>query len=147
MRALFVATALAVCSSGFSPSQAESLTWDFEDVAVGQLPAHWSSAKAGEGEGSVWKVIEDKTAPAGGHVLAQAAAGPRPLFNLCVADAPPVRDLEISVAFKAVEGKVDQGGGLVWVDLLAGVLFLDGVVLAARTGDRQRHDSSPASRR
>jgi hypothetical protein len=85
----------------------------FDDATVGLLPAGWSAAKTGEGEGSMWRVVEDKSAP-GGHALAQVTAGPRPLFNLCVSDEPVVVDLEISVAFKAVSGKIDQGGGVVW---------------------------------
>jgi hypothetical protein len=36
------------------------------------------------------------------------------MFNLCVADGPNARDVEVTVAFKAVEGKRDQGGGIVW---------------------------------
>jgi hypothetical protein len=36
------------------------------------------------------------------------------MFNLCVADGPEARDVEVRVAFKAVEGKRDQGGGIVW---------------------------------
>src|SRR5205807_8663667 len=39
---------------------------------------------------------------------------PNALFNLCVADGPSLKDVEIAVAFKAVRGKNDQGGGLVW---------------------------------
>lgn len=88
--------------------------WDFEDAAVGKLPSGWTAAKTGEGEGSVWKVVEDKSAPSGARVLAQVAAGPRPLFNLCVAADTSLQDLDISVALKAVEGKIDQGGGVIW---------------------------------
>ena len=47
-------------------------------------------------------------------VLAQTASGPKGLFNLCVADDASFRDLELSVAFKAVRGDIDRGGGLVW---------------------------------
>lgn len=88
--------------------------WDFEDAAVGKVPSGWTAAKTGDGEGCVWKVVEDKSAPSGARVLAQVAAGPRPLFNLCIVDRTTFRDLELSVAFKAVDGKVDQGGGVVW---------------------------------
>ncbi len=53
--------------------------------------------------------------PAGGKALAQTSAeGPKRLFNLCVNDKVKFRDLDVSVAFKAVAGKIDQGGGLVW---------------------------------
>jgi hypothetical protein len=36
------------------------------------------------------------------------------MFNLCVTDGTDARDVEASVAFKANEGKKDQGGGIVW---------------------------------
>jgi hypothetical protein len=90
------------------------LRWDFEDAAVGKLPEGWSAAKTGKGEGSVWKIAEDKTAPKGPKVLAQTAAGPNSLFNLCVADKTSFTDVDLSVSFKAVAGKKDQGGGPVW---------------------------------
>jgi hypothetical protein len=82
---------------------------------VGKLPTGWKAAKTGEGEGSVWKVVADKTAPSGkGYVLAQTAAGPSALFNLCVATDTDYKDVDVRVAFKAVKGKKDQGGGIVW---------------------------------
>ncbi|MSQ94486.1 MAG: DUF1080 domain-containing protein [Gemmataceae bacterium] len=88
--------------------------WDFEDAAVGKLPPGWTATKTGKGEGSVWKVAEDKTAPKGPKVLAQTAAGPNSLYNLCVADKARFTDLDLSVSFKAFAGKKDQGGGPVW---------------------------------
>jgi Domain of Unknown Function (DUF1080) len=85
------------------------------NVPVGELPPGWIAAKTGEGPGSVWKVVEDATAPSAGKALAQTSAeGPKKLFNLCVAKKTSFLDLDFSVAFKAVAGKIDQGGGLVW---------------------------------
>jgi hypothetical protein len=87
----------------------------FEKGDVGKLPVGWKADHTGDGEGSVWKVVADDTAPSGsGCALAQTAEGPDAFFNLCVADDTSYRDLELSVAFKAVRGKEDQGGGLVW---------------------------------
>lgn len=114
MRTTIVAIAFAVCASALCEAHADPQTWDFDDDQADKLPAGWTVAKTGEGDGSVWKVVEDKSAPSGAHALAQVAAGPRPLFNLCVVNEPALGDLEISVAFKAVDGKVDQGGGVVW---------------------------------
>lgn len=91
------------------------LAFTFAVTDAGKLPKGWTAAKTGTGEGSVWKVVEDKTAPSGkGHALAQTAEGPRPLFNICVADDTSFKDLDASVKFKAVKGKIDQGGGIVW---------------------------------
>jgi len=87
----------------------------FAKPDLGKVPAGWKAAQTGKGEGSDWKVVADETAPGKtGHALAQTAAGPGGLFNLCVADAPVVKDVEIAVAFKAMKGEKDQGGGVVW---------------------------------
>ena len=89
--------------------------WDFEDAAIGKLPPGWSATQTGKGKGSVWKVLEDKSAPKGPKVLAQTAAEqPGGLFNLCIADKSRFADLDLSVSFKAIAGKKDQGGGPVW---------------------------------
>lgn len=88
---------------------------DLEKTPVGEVPAGWSAAKTGKGPGSVWKVVEDDSAPGGPKVLAQTSAeGPRPLFNLCIAGRTKHHDLDLSVALKAVAGKIDQGGGPIW---------------------------------
>jgi 3-keto-disaccharide hydrolase len=87
----------------------------FADAKSGALPAGWVGAKTGKGQGSVWKVVEAADAPGGSKkALAQTAAGPRPLFNLCVAEKTRFQDLDLTVSFKAMAGKVDQGGGPVW---------------------------------
>ncbi len=63
----------------------------------------------------MWKVVEDASSPSKtGFVLAQTAESPDSVFSLCVLDEGSFKDLTLSVAFKAVEGKNDEGGGLVW---------------------------------
>ena len=82
---------------------------------LGKVPAGWTVAKTGTGDGSVWKVVADETAPSKtGFALAQTAASPGAVFNLCVADEPSVKDVEASVSFKSIKGEKDQGGGIVW---------------------------------
>lgn len=95
--------------------EVKSARWDFKDEPIGKLPTGWSAAKTGKGEGSVWKIVEAKDAPGGSEkALAQTAAGPGPLFNLCVADRTKYKDVALSVAFNAQAGEIDQGGGPVW---------------------------------
>jgi hypothetical protein len=90
-------------------------TFTFGKADVGMVPSGWTVTKTGKGEGSVWKVVADETGPGKtGFVLAQTARSPKPLFNLCVADNTRYKDVEVSVAFKAVRGEDDQGGGIVW---------------------------------
>ena len=87
----------------------------FAKEQVGKTPPGWKIERTGAGEGSVWKVEADDTAPSeSGHVLAQTASSPRALFNLCVLDAVKAKNLAITVHFKAMLGDIDQGGGIVW---------------------------------
>ena len=90
-------------------------SWNFQDGVIGELPKAWTAMKTGEGPGSVWKVQEDETAPAGGRVLSQTSAeGPNALFNLCLANGTKFQDVDLALSLKAVAGKIDQGGGPVW---------------------------------
>jgi Domain of Unknown Function (DUF1080) len=87
----------------------------FSKGDVGKVPSGWKADRTGKGEGSVWKVVEDPTAPSKtGYVLAQTASSPGPMFNLCIAEDTKYKDVDISVAFKPMAGKADQGGGIVW---------------------------------
>jgi hypothetical protein len=97
-----------------SGAERTSETFHFVDADLGKLPTGWLAARTGEGDGSVWRVVADKSAP-GGNTLAQTSAdGPNPSFNLCVADDTNYTDVDLEVSLKAIAGKLDQGGGLVW---------------------------------
>ena len=104
---------LVLCGA-VAAEEPKAVKYDFEADKAGSVPKGWSVTKTGTGEGSVWKVVEDKTAPKGSKVLAQTAESPSAIFNLCVADGTSFEDVDITVAFKAVEGSKDQGGGIVW---------------------------------
>ena len=87
----------------------------FSDKDQGKVPSGWKADHTGKGEGSIWKVVADDTAPSkSGYVLAQTAESPNAYFNICVADDTNYKDVELSVSFKAIRGSNDQGGGLVW---------------------------------
>jgi hypothetical protein len=105
--------ALVGCTTVVAEDKMRSFT--FAKADAGKLASGWKAEKTGKGEGSVWKVVADDTAPSKtGYVLAQTAESPSSLFNLCVAEDTSYRDVEVSVAFKAIRGKNDQGGGIVW---------------------------------
>lgn len=110
-----VAAVLALSAALWAEDKPNKRVFTFSKADFGQLPAGWKADKTGAGAGSVWKVVEDNTAPSGaGCVLAQTAAGPNALFNLCVFEDSSYQNVEIIVSFKAMEGKLDQGGGIVW---------------------------------
>src|SRR5690349_21855706 len=110
------------CTLGFAAVVCAALaagdkdrTFTFGKADLGKTPAGWKADKTGRGEGGVWRVVEDPTAPSkSGLALAQTAESPSAAFNLCVAEGTSFRDVEVGVRFKADKGLKDQGGGLVW---------------------------------
>ena len=111
--------ALALVALGFAPAAlpagdtAKAVT--FSKDSAGKVPAGWKVDKTGKGEGSNWSVVADDTAPGKtGFALMQTAESPTAMFNLCVLEDSRFLDGEVEVAFKAVKGDHDQGGGIVW---------------------------------
>jgi len=83
-------------------------TWNFDSDGPGAI------ARGFKGETGDWKVIADQTAPSQPNALAQSAKNSGSTFNLTLVDGTAYKDLELSVKMKALAGKEDQGGGLVW---------------------------------
>jgi 3-keto-disaccharide hydrolase len=114
MRKVTVAMTVLV-AAGLAVADDKATLVKFNKDDLGKVPTGWKSDKTGKGDGSIWKVVADETTPSKtGYALAQTAESPGSMFNLCVADEPSKKDVEVSVAFKAVKGQKDQGGGIVW---------------------------------
>ncbi len=108
-------TLAAVLSTSAYAADDKARGFTFAKGDVGKVPAGWKATQTGKGAGSIWKVMADETAPSKtGFALAQTAESPNAVFNLCVAKETSFKDVEVSVAFKAVRGQKDQGGGIVW---------------------------------
>jgi hypothetical protein len=86
----------------------------FANATIGELPKGWTAAKTGKGDGSLWKIVEDKDAPGGKALMQTSDAGTGSFFNLCIAEETNYTDLDATFLFKAITGKEDQGGGLIW---------------------------------
>jgi len=113
MRTIAILITALLCTS--TVCAASTLTLDFEAFELGKTPAGFSTALTGGGGPVAWVIQEDPTAPNGSKVLVQTSAdGTSYRFPLCVYDNFTAKDVEVSVKFKPVSGKVDQAAGLVW---------------------------------
>lgn len=93
----------------------KSFTYNFDNDPVGRLPAKFHSALTGSGAPGQWAVTADSSAPSQPNVLAQTSADNTSYrFPLAIADEGSFRDLDLSVKFKTISGRVDQAAGLVW---------------------------------
>lgn len=93
----------------------QTTTFDFNKDKVGESPGGFSTALTGRGRPGKWVVLKDEASPQQGNVLAQMEADPTDYrFPVCVFDGLTTKDADISVKFKPVSGRVDQGAGIVW---------------------------------
>jgi hypothetical protein len=91
-----------------APVMAETITFDQDDA--GSLPRGWMAGVTGQGKPK-WLVEVDATAPSAPKVLKQSGVG---TFPWCVWKESALADGVVEVKFKAVAGKDDQAGGVVW---------------------------------
>jgi len=87
----------------------------FNQGAPGKLPPDWAVAMTHAGAPPRWEIVRDESAPSPPNVLAQVSrdttAG---RFPLAIWEKAMVHDGEISIAFKTVDGSIDQAAGIVW---------------------------------
>src|SRR5207244_11177546 len=105
MRWITMVVVIALACAVVFADEGKARTFKFTKNDAGKLPNGWKAEKTGKGQGSVWKVVADETAPSkSGYVLAQTAESPNAVFNICVAEDTSYKDVELSVAFKAIAG-------------------------------------------
>ena len=86
-------------------------TFSFNSCELNKIPKNWSQYATGRGDNTDWKIVDDN----GGKVLAQLSNdNPNYHFNEIVFDGFTVKNVDLEVKLKGVDGKKDQGGGFVW---------------------------------
>ena len=97
----------------YSLARAQVIRFDAD--TAGKLPRAWSVAMTHDGAPPRWEIVRDESAPSPPYVLAQLSqdrtAG---RFPLAIWDRIVILDGSVSVAFKTVDGVVDQAAGMVW---------------------------------
>jgi hypothetical protein len=102
-----------LCSAGISLT-AQNTTINFDTDDVGKPPKAFAFALTGQGKPGVWLVRKDDDVTHG-NVLVQTDSDRTDYrFPVAVYNDFTGSDLSLSVAFKALSGKGDQGAGLVW---------------------------------
>ncbi len=101
-------TALLV--TGLMTGVALAETVNFDKTEVSKLPPNWAGTKTGAGEPR-WAVVGDDSAPSQPNVLKQSGVATYPV---CIKEDANLKDGYVEVKFKAVSGKEDQAGGVLW---------------------------------
>jgi hypothetical protein len=82
----------------------------FDTDAPGTLPSAWVQGVTGKGAPR-WAVRPDDSAPSRPNVLEQSGSG---TFPWCVLRSSSLENGHVEVKFKALSGRQDQAGGVVW---------------------------------
>lgn len=78
---------------------------------IGQMPAGFKSARTGGGAQGDWR-IEDDASVADGRVITQTSADQTDYrFPLAIYEQVSAANVDVTVRFKAVAGRVDRAGG------------------------------------
>ena len=94
----------------FAAQAAQAETENFDKQQAGAMPAGWQAGVTGRGTAR-WDVRQDASAPSAPNVLRQFGVG---AFPWIVRSGTSVEDGFVEVKFKALEGKEDRAGGVIW---------------------------------
>ena len=88
---------------------------DFESDKPGEAPGGFAFALTGSGRPGAWSVRKDDASPERGNVLAQTDADSTSYrFPVAVLNDIVSTDVDASVRFRPISGRVDQAAGVVW---------------------------------
>ncbi len=107
MKTFPVATFLVAGTLAFA-AVADSV--NFDNAPAGQAPPGWTATKTGSGNAK-WTIERDDMAPSKPNVLKQSGVATYPV---CFKDDTNLKDGFVEVKFKAISGREDQAGGVVW---------------------------------
>jgi hypothetical protein len=110
-----LALPIVLATRAAAQSPEPTMQIDFDAFEVGTPPPGFSTALTGGGGPVAWVVQPDPLQAGAGNVLVQTSADSTNYrFPLCIADGFSARDVELSVRFAAMAGKLDRAAGLVW---------------------------------
>ncbi len=110
MRPISVVSLLLSALLISAPAIAQTITFEGQE---GSPPKEFDFSRTGQGSEGEWRVVRDETAEKG-YALEQASTDKTDYrFPLAILELPLPADVEVTVRFKPVSGKVDQAGGVV----------------------------------
>jgi hypothetical protein len=95
-----------------SPAQQAPVTIDIARMPVGAAPIGFQFGRTGQSAAGDWRVADDPSA-AGGKAIAQVSQDRTDYrFPLAIYQPVSAKDIEVTLRFKPVGGRIDQAGGI-----------------------------------
>jgi hypothetical protein len=112
----FIGTAAAVLALIALPvagqAQNGAVQLDLSKMEPGRPPQDFDTSRTGRGAPATWVVVTDATATSGRAIAQTSTDRTDYRFPLAVYQPISPKDVEVTVRFKPVAGKVDQAGGV-----------------------------------
>jgi hypothetical protein len=85
---------------------------DLSKMQTGVPPANFEISRTGKGAPAKWVVVDDPTTSQGRAIAQTSTDRTDYRFPLAVYEPASATDVEVTVRFKPISGKVDQAGGI-----------------------------------
>jgi len=108
--AILTGVILWPAADGFSQSAAIAIS--IAKMDVGSSPAGFQFARTGQGDLGRWIVVSDETSFAGRAIEQSSTDRTDYRFPLAILDSVIAKNVDVSLKFKPVGGRVDQAGGI-----------------------------------
>ena len=104
----------SISASVDDENPSKDLTIDFDHFAIGKVPQNFISLLLGKGKAVDWEIRSEPTARSSPNVLAEISTEEKQFrFPLLLHDKFSAKNVEVSVHFKPISGKIDQAAGVV----------------------------------
>lgn len=112
-RALLPVLLIAMSLTGTLMAQDKTITVDISAMPTGAEPPGFTFWRTGQGAPAEWRVVDEPTATKQ-RVIAQTSNDTTDYrFPLAVYTAVSAKNVDVTIGFKPVAGKVDEAGGIV----------------------------------
>src|SRR4029450_12295260 len=109
---LFAVTAVLLTSAHESLSQSAATVVAIANMEIGTVPTDFKFARTGQGGPGKWMVVSDETAFTGRAIEQSSADRTDYRFPLAIFDPIVAKNVDVSLKFKPVAGRVDRAGGI-----------------------------------
>jgi hypothetical protein len=107
-----IAAGVIVTSAPEGFSQSAATVVAIANMEIGTAPADFKFARTGQGDTGKWTVVNDETSFAGRAIEQSSTDRTDYRFPLAIFKPLVAKNIEVSVKFKPVAGRVDQAGGI-----------------------------------
>jgi Galactocerebrosidase, C-terminal lectin domain len=110
--AVAILAGVILCSAADGFSQSAAMAIGIAKMDVGSPPTGFQFARTGQGDLGSWIVVSDETSFSGRAIEQSSTDRTDYRFPLAILDSVIAKNVDVSLKFKPVGGRVDQAGGI-----------------------------------